>query len=211
MIRSMAGKPRRKSEPETKRSGPRKAGKRARPGRVHLYVGVSLDGYIAAPGGGVDWLNPYADARSGFAPFIKTIGSVIMGRVTYDHAVARGYESFGELTSYVVTHRPFASPSPSVVPYTGDLAHLVARIRRRHPGDIWLMGGGVVTRSFQEAGLIDIWTLASVPTFLGAGLPMFPPGAFSEHRVRLVRQRIYGSGVVELRYERAPAASARKT
>ena len=59
-------------------------------GRVHLYVGISLDGYIAAPDGGVEWLNPYSDARSGFAPFIKTIGSIIMGRVTYDHAVARG-------------------------------------------------------------------------------------------------------------------------
>src|SRR5215207_6797575 len=108
-------------------SGPRArrasdAGRELGSGRVHLYVGISLDGYIAAPDGGVDWLEPYADARSGFAPFIKTIGSAMMGRVTYDHAVARGYGGFGEMPSYVVTHRPFPSPSPSIVPFTGDLA-----------------------------------------------------------------------------------------
>ncbi len=77
----------------------------------------------------MDWLNPYADARSGFAPFIKTIGSVVMGRVTYDHAVAHRYVSFGEMPTYVVTHRSFPSPSASVIPFSGALADLVTQIR----------------------------------------------------------------------------------
>jgi dihydrofolate reductase len=165
-------------------------------------VGISLDGYIAAADGGVDWLNPYADARAGFAPFIKTIGSTIMGRVTYDDAVARGYASFGDLPSYVVTHRPFAPPSPSVIPFSGDLADLVRQVRERHPRDVWLMGGGSLTKSFQEADLIDIWSLAFVPTLLGAGVPMFPPAALIERRLRLTRTHTYPSGVVELCYER---------
>jgi dihydrofolate reductase len=171
---------------------------------VHLYVGISLDGYIAAPDGGVDWLDPYADARAGFMPFIKTIGSTIMGRTTYDHAVSRGYADFGEMPAYVVTHRPFTPPSPSVIAYTGDLADLVARMRGEHPRDIWLMGGGAVTKSFQEADLIDIWSIAFVPTLLGAGLPMFPQAMFPERRLRLTGTRTYPSGVVELRYERRP-------
>ena len=179
-------------------------------GRVHLYVGISLDGYIAALDGGVDWLNPYSDARAGFAPFIKTIGSIIMGRVTYDHAVARGFQNFGDMPAYVVTHRPFASPSPSVIPVGGDLAALVADIRQRHPGDIWLMGGGGVTKSFQEADLIDVWSVAFVPTLLGAGLPMFPPATFPERRLRLVRTHGYPSGVVELRYERRGVTGDRR-
>jgi dihydrofolate reductase len=171
-------------------------------GRVHLYVGISLDGYIAAPDGGVDWLHHYSDATAGFMPFIKTIGSVVMGRVTYDHSVARGYGGFGEMPSYVVTHRPFEPSSQSVVPYSGDLRQLVADLRSRHKGDIWLMGGGGITKSFQEADLIDIWSIAFVPTLLGAGLPMFPAGAYQERRLRLLRHHLYPSGVVELRYER---------
>ena len=172
-------------------------------GRVHLYVGISLDGYIAAPDGGTGWLTPYGDAQSGFAPFIKTIGSIVMGRGTYDTAVARGgYDSFGKMPTFVVTHRPFMSSSPLVIPYTGDLASLVEEIRQKYPGDIWLMGGGGVTKSFQDADLIDIWSVAFVPSLLSDGLPMFPRSSDSERRLRLVRHHIYPSGVVELTYER---------
>jgi dihydrofolate reductase len=208
----MAGKsPGRPARSKIRKARPSKGG--ARPargpsGRVHLYVGISLDGYIAAADGGVDWLNPYADARAGFAPFIKTIGSTVMGRATYDYAVAHGYGSFDGMPAYVVTHRPFRAPSPSVIPFSGDLADLVRMIRERHPGDIWLMGGGEVTKSFQEADLIDIWSLAFVPTLLGAGLPMFPAASFAERRVRLARTHTYPSGVVELRYERKGKAES---
>lgn len=191
-----------------RKKAPRKAAppKRALAGRVHLYVGISLDGYLAASDGGVEWLDPYADARAGFAPFIKSIGSAVMGRATYDQAVAHGYGgAFGEMPCYVVTHRPFPPPSPTVVPYAGDLAGLVRQIRERYPRDIWLMGGGSLTKSFQEADLIDVWTVAFVPTLLGKGIPMFPPAAFAERRVRLVRTHTYPSGVVELSYERASA------
>ncbi len=197
--------PSRSRGPKRRASRPVKSGAardRVPSGRVHLYVGISLDGYIAAPDGGVDWLNPYGDARAGFAPFIKTIGSTIMGRGTYDFAVARGYGDFGDMPAYVVTHRPFSPPSPSVIPYTGNLAELVGLVRERHPRDIWLMGGGILTRSFAEADLIDIWSVAFVPTLLGSGIPLFPPAAFGERRVRLTRTHTYPSGVVELRYER---------
>lgn len=174
---------------------------RERGGRVHLYVGISLDGYIATPDGGVAWLDPYQDARAGFAPFMKTIGAAIMGRTTYDHAVRGGYTDFG-MPAYVVTHRPFTPPSPAVIPYTGDLRYLVRQVREHHPKDIWLMGGGSVTKAFAEADLIDIWSVAFVPTLLGAGLPMFPPRTLVELRLKLVKTHTYPSGVVELRYER---------
>lgn len=173
----------------------------SRSGRVHLYVGISLDGYIADAKGGVDWLNPYADARAGFTPFIKTIGSCIMGRATYDHAVAAGVSEFG-MPAYVITHRPLTAPASSVVPYSGDLKALVAEIQAKHPRDIWLMGGGEITKLFQEQDLIDIWTVAFMPTMLGTGLPMFRPANMPERRLRLVRTHTYPSGVVELRYER---------
>lgn len=197
MAKTRAAKPRRSATKRTAKPAPAKSG------RVHLYVGISLDGYIAAPDGGVDWLNPYGDAGSGFTPFIKTIGSIVMGRTTYDHAEERGgYDSYGKMPTFVVTHRPFTSKSPLVNPFTGELSSLVEDIRQRYPGDIWLMGGGGVTKSFQDADLIDIWSVAFVPTLLSDGLPMFPRSLFKERRLRLVRHHLYPSGVVELSYER---------
>jgi dihydrofolate reductase len=174
-------------------------------GRVHLYVGVSLDGYVAGPDGQLDWLTPYADARSGFASFIKTISACIMGRTTYDHAVRNsggGDPGFG-MASYVLTHRPLETPTRDVVAFRGDLVALVALLRQKHGhGDFWLMGGGIVTRSFIDADLIDIYSIAFVPTLISAGRPMFPPGAFAEKRLKLVRQHTYPSGVIEMRCER---------
>lgn len=183
----------------------RKAPRRARTapsGRVHLYVGISLDGYLAAPDGGVKWLDPYADARAGFAPFAKTIGCAIMGRTTYDDAVKGGYGGDFGMPAYVVTHRPFTPPSPAIVPYSGDLRALVRQAREKHPKDIWLLGGGKLTAAFAEADLIDIWSVAFVPTLLGAGLPMFPARKHAELRLKLTKTHTYPSGVVELRYER---------
>ena len=167
-----------------------------------MLAAMSLDGYLASPDGEVDWLDPYADARGRFGAFIKTIGSAIMGRATYDWAVKHGHADFGGMPTYVVTHRPFPAPSAQLVPYSGDLRALVEQLRRRHRRDVWLMGGGILINGFREADLIDIWSIAVIPTLLGAGLLMFPPMAFREHRLQLVQTRKYPSGVVELRYER---------
>jgi dihydrofolate reductase len=178
--------------------------------RVHLYLAASLDGYIAAPDGGAEWLNPYGDARARFLGFIQTIGSVVMGRTTYDHALAKGYADFGQMPTYVMTHRPLSRGGASVIPFSDEPEELVRSIRERHRGDIWLMGGGRLTRSFADADLIDIWSIAVVPTLLGAGIPLFPTGELAERRLALVRTRKYPSGVIELRYERRPGASRRR-
>jgi dihydrofolate reductase len=171
-------------------------------GRVHLYVGISLDGFIAGPSHELDWLDPYQDARAGFGPFAKTIGSAIMGRSTYDVAASKGFADFG-MPAYVVTTRPLPQKAKCVTAFSGDLAALVSDIREKHPRDIWLMGGGRVAVSFAEADLIDIWSIAFIPALLGAGIPMFPGSKFDARRLRLVKTRKYPSGVVELRYERA--------
>jgi dihydrofolate reductase len=171
-------------------------------GRVHLYVGLSLDGYLAAPDGGIDWLTRYDDALEGFGGFVKTIGSMVMGRATYDWGVAHGPGAFGRTPAYVVTHRPLSPRLPSVTPFSGDLAQLVADLRSRHAGDIWLMGGGELTRAFLDADLVDIWSIAFVPTLIGSGIPMFPPRPAREQRLRLVHVHHYPSGTVALRYER---------
>ena len=168
--------------------------------RVHLFVATSVDGHVADVEGGVGWLDPYADAREAFGPFVKTIGSAVMGRTTYDHALAGGYADFG-MPTYVVTHRPL-EPGAKATAYQGSLAELVARMRSAHEGDIWLVGGGQLARAFHEADLVDLWTISVIPTLLGAGLPLFPPAGMPERRLHLVDSKIYASGVAELRYER---------
>lgn len=55
-----------------------------------VYIGTSLDGYIAVPDGRLEWLstvpNPTGDDL-GFSKFIGRIDAVVMGRVTFETVV----------------------------------------------------------------------------------------------------------------------------
>ncbi|KAF0110387.1 MAG: bifunctional deaminase-reductase domain-containing protein [Chloroflexi bacterium] len=52
-----------------------------------VYIATSLDGFIATPDGGLDWLfgipNP-DQSDYGYAEFIEKMDAVVMGRKTYE-------------------------------------------------------------------------------------------------------------------------------
>ena len=58
-----------------------------------IYLGSSLDGYIADRDGGVEWLDavpiPEGDDL-GFADFMSGIDCVVMGRVTFETLIGFG-------------------------------------------------------------------------------------------------------------------------
>ncbi len=64
---------------------------------VRYHVAVSLDGFIAPPDGGAEWLEPYGNVAMGFiGPWMKQIGGVSVGRATYDQALDMGGWMYGK-------------------------------------------------------------------------------------------------------------------
>ena len=62
---------------------------------VRYHVAVSLDGFIAPPDGGAEWLEPYGKVAMGFiGPWMKQIGGIVVGRATYDQSVGMGRRPF---------------------------------------------------------------------------------------------------------------------
>ena len=54
---------------------------------VRVFVGASLDGFIAGPDGDLAWLpQPSADEDFGFAEHMEKTVAIVMGRRTYDVA-----------------------------------------------------------------------------------------------------------------------------
>ena len=50
-----------------------------------VYIGVTMDGYIARPDGSLDFLpQPEGDDDFGFGAFLNTVDAVVMGRRTFD-------------------------------------------------------------------------------------------------------------------------------
>jgi len=169
-----------------------------------VYIAVSIDGYIADSDGGVAWLDPYFSDEIDFAGFSSTIGATVMGRRTFDQAIAASEWRPTSARTVVLTHRPIEHAPPSVRSFAGDVRELAATLRHEvEPAgkDVWLMGGGESIRSFNEAGLVDRWELFTIPVMLGAGVPLFPRGEDTGFELTPIHSKTYKNGIIEVWYE----------
>ncbi len=181
--------------------------------KVKYGVGVSLDGYIAAPDGSVDWLNRAASKAKGedfgMREFFRSIDTVLMGRKTYEIALKMGMGKGGYsgMKTFIFSRTLPPGERDGVEFVSGDPGELMARLKRQPGKDIWLCGGGELTREFLKSGALDEVILGIVPVLIGGGRPTFPP-EFPETEVELVEVKQYKSGVVGLTYRVLKAAAS---
>jgi dihydrofolate reductase len=166
---------------------------------VRLYIAVSLDGFIATPNGGVEWLEPYPAQDFGFAKFLESIGTIVMGRATYDQALGFGPWAYEGKRTIVLTSRPLDDPPPGVEARDGDVTSLTADLKASSAGDIWLLGGAKSAGPFLEGGLVDRLELFVIPVLLGEGIALFD-GANRRTQLQLESATPYPRGVVQLVY-----------
>ena len=169
--------------------------------RTHVFVGASLDGFIAGPNDELDWLGAaQGDMPDTFGPFLAQIGAILMGRRTYD--VVRGMSvpwPYGDTPLLVATHRLLEPGRSTVRAVSGDIGALVAEARSvAGARGVYIDGGGLI-RAALDAGLVDEVTVTIVPTVIGRGIPLFA-GVGRHHRLELLSERALGGGAVELRY-----------
>jgi len=170
------------------------------PRKIRLFVASSLDAQIARRNDTIDWL--ISDADYGYADFYASVDTLILGRNTYD--VCLTFEAFPYPGKRVIVlSRTRSGADQNGVEYTAEEPfEVVHRLRREPGGDIWLVGGGQVVRSFLAANLVDGLDIFVHPILLGDGLPLFPTG-FPETKLALASSQSFPSGLVRLSYVRA--------
>ncbi len=173
--------------------------------RFRVYIAVSADGFIATEDGGVGWLDPFNDADYGYEAFLASIGTVVMGRDSFELARSSPEWPYPGRTAVVLTHRPLPDVDiPGLRAMEGEVARLAGDIRAGADGDIWLMGGGDVIQQFLSAGCVDTLDLYVIPVLLGRGIPLFPPGSAapgaSPRALELTESKAYPNHVVRLLY-----------
>lgn len=139
--------------------------------RVRYQVASSLDGYIAAPDGGYDWI--VIDPDIDFAGMFAQYDTLLMGRATYELMMKNGEEYPGmKIVVFSRTLRPEDHPGVTIV--SERIREKMDELRALPGKDIWLYGGGQLFRSLLELGCVDTIEPAIIPVVLGKGIPMVP-------------------------------------
>jgi dihydrofolate reductase len=165
--------------------------------RLRYQVAVSLDGFIADPNGGYDWI--VMDPAIDFAALFKEFDTAVMGRKTYDVTIAQGGDGAMPGLDVVVFSRTLPATARAGFRISNeDPREIVSALKAKPGRDIWLFGGGILFRALLDAGLVDTVEVAVVPVLLGAGIPLLPPG--STTKLVLADEKTLHSGIVVLAY-----------
>jgi dihydrofolate reductase len=171
---------------------------------ITLHVVASLDGFIAKKDNSVSWMDSGDVYERGVtddgAEVIQSIDCYVLGSRTYEHALQLGWP-YGDTPTVVITNRQLPSTRKSVEFYSGDLKRLVDEILAPRYGNIWMVGGAMLSRSFLKLGLVDEIRLMVAPVILGDGLHLFGD-AGTEQKWHLKNVVAYKNGFVELSYSR---------
>ena len=155
-------------------------------------VTMSLDGFIAGPGGDMSWLTPYLGPNPAVDALIGEIGALLVGNRTYGgddphRGTPKEGKAFGggwDGPQFVLTHHAPARPVPGVT-FVGDLASAVAAAKAA-AGDKYVnVLGADTARQCLDAGVLDEIVTLIAPVLLGDGVRLFDhPGG---RTVRLER------------------------
>ncbi len=175
----------------------------------HVFIAVSLDGFIARPDGGIDWLSndehgtPDQKGEDyGCAAFMARMDGIVMGRASFE--TVAGFATW-----------PYPQP---VIVLSGSLrqADLPGRLRRKvrlmsgNPrevlgtlaGEGWArayVDGGETIRRFLRAGCIADMVITRLPVLIGRGRPLFGP-VESDLWLTHAGTHSYAGGLVQSRY-----------
>ena len=165
-----------------------------------VFIAVSLDGFIARPDGGLDWLEPFHGEEHGYTAFFAGVDALVIGRGTYDTVIGFPEWPYGDKRLVVCTSRP-ADPLHGEELWSGPPRALAERLEGEGVRRVYLDGGALI-RSFLREGLVDELTINVIPVILGSGIPLFANG-LPEVRWRSVESKSFQSGLVQIRYQRA--------
>jgi dihydrofolate reductase len=165
-----------------------------------VFVGTSVDGFIARANGSLDWLPPGGGEEHGYTAFIATVDAIVMGRGTFDTVLEFDRWPFRKPVIVLTTHAADARvpPEARVEFMSGAPRDVVCQLAERGLTHLYI-DGGVTIQRFLNAGLIDRMTVTRVPVIIGAGIPLFGPTT-RDVRLEHVATRTYPSGLVTTEY-----------
>lgn len=166
--------------------------------RCSVFVGTSVDGFMARLDDTLDFLPPGGGEPHGYEEFVATVDSI--GRKTYEVVLAFDAWPYGDKPVFVLSSKPLReAPAGAIVERMSgeakDIASQLAARGFKHP----YIDGGNTIQQFLRAGLIQRLVVTRVPVLIGTGVALFGP-LDRDIRLTHVATKTYASGLVQSEY-----------
>ena len=184
--------------------------------KIISFMHISLDGFVAGPNGGLDWIKADQEIFEYVGKRISQGDTSLYGRVTYQMMESYWPTAANKpaATRHDIEHSKWYSKVHKVVLsktlketdgtnttiISDNLSDRIAEIKKQPGEEVLLFGSPTATHSFMQQNLIDGYWLFVNPIILGRGIPLF---ANVKDKIRLkllTTTRQFTCGVTELNY-----------
>lgn len=168
--------------------------------KASVFIGTSLDGFIARANGAFDFLPPGGGEPHGYDEFMASVDALVIGRKTYETVLAFASWPYADKPVVVLSTNELAPAPPGAVVehMSGEPAEIVSQLAARGIGHIYV-DGGITIQRFLQAGLIQRLIITRVPVLIGSGIPLF--GVLeTDITLKHIATRQYRSGLVQSEY-----------
>jgi dihydrofolate reductase len=168
---------------------------------VSVFVGASVDGFIARPNGDLDWLPAGGGEPHGYDEFVASVDALVIGRNTFEKVLTFEAWPYGAKRVVVLSSRPVdlsAAVGGVVEQMAGSPAEIVSQLAASGVNHLYV-DGGITIQRFLRAGLVQRLIITRVPVLIGEGVPLFGT-LHRDMRLLHVATRHYPSGLVQSEY-----------
>jgi dihydrofolate reductase len=169
-----------------------------------VYIGTSLDGFIARKDGDINWLTKFAndEAIHAYEEFISRIDAIVIGRGTFEKVLT--------FPTWPYTKKVFVLSSSIKEVQNGlkekatvlslNPTTLLSYLANLGFSSIYIDGGKVI-QDFLKEDLIDELIISKVPILIGNGIQLFGP-LNDDRKFKHIQTQVQSNGLVRSYYEK---------
>lgn len=167
--------------------------------KVILYMGISANGYVAKENDDTtSWISEVE--WTAFRNFSNKVGNLIIGRKTFDVAIAENQFPFTESFTVVVTSKDIKNNWPNSAAFVKSPKEALELLQKMGHKQAMVGGGGEINTSFIKQSLVDEIYLDIEPHILGRGIKLFAEADF-ETKLELIGTKKLSANEIQLHYK----------
>ena len=170
--------------------------------RISVFVGASVDGFIARANHELDWLPEGGGEPHGYEEFMASVDVLVIGRKTFEKVLTFTPWPYGSKRVVVLSSQPLdlsKAVDAAIEQMTGSPTEIAQQLVATGAGHLYI-DGAITIQGFLQAGLVDRLIITRVPVLIGCGIPLF---GTLPHDIRLkhLATRDFPSGLVQSEYQ----------